>query len=541
MFLPRCLFVALAVCANLSSQGATPDRRVVLMVWDGLRPDFVTPEVTPNLYALAARGVFFKNHHSSYPGATEVNGTALATGGHPASSGIVGNREYRPAINPLESVDTQAPDTVQKGDVLTNGHYLLLPTLAARVQSAGLRTAVAGTKSVVLLHDRPAGRRGATSPPSIVLFTKDISATPSAPRRTISLTVPDGALPTLVPMDDPIPENITYPNERQDEWTTRMMVERLWRDGVPAFSLLWLSEPDFTQHQHGPGSGPALAALRSADRNLGRVLAALEMRGMRDAVDILVVSDHGFSTVSARADVARALRDAGVDARREFTEPPAPGQVFVVGHGGSVFLYVIGHDQVLAKRIIEVLQNSDFAGTILTREAMPGTHRLSDVRMDSEEAPDIVVSMRWTPAKGAHGTPGTIISDGGRMPGGGNHASLSVFDQHNTLIAAGRDFRVGLESELPSGNIDVAPTILRLLALKPEAPCDGRVLFEALREEIAEKPLPPRTERTEASSIVAKGVWRQYLQLTRYAGALYVDEGNAAIAPAAIKTSADAN
>jgi hypothetical protein len=34
---------------------------------DGLRPDYVTPEVMPTLVALGQRGVVFTRHHSIYP------------------------------------------------------------------------------------------------------------------------------------------------------------------------------------------------------------------------------------------------------------------------------------------------------------------------------------------------------------------------------------------------------------------------------------------------------------------------------------------
>ena len=34
-------------------------RLVVVVVWDGLRPDFLTPEVTPTLLGLAGGGVWF--------------------------------------------------------------------------------------------------------------------------------------------------------------------------------------------------------------------------------------------------------------------------------------------------------------------------------------------------------------------------------------------------------------------------------------------------------------------------------------------------
>ena len=51
---------------------------------------------------------------------------------------------------------------------------------------------------------------------------------------------------------------------------------RLWNDGVPEFTLIWLNEPDITQHQTGPGSPESLAAIKNADENLARVLRALE-------------------------------------------------------------------------------------------------------------------------------------------------------------------------------------------------------------------------------------------------------------------------
>jgi len=54
------------------------------------------------------------------------------------------------------------------------------------------------------------------------------------------------------------------------------------------------------------------------------------------------------------------------------------------------------------------------------------------------------------------------------------------FDLHNTLVAAGPDFRKGVVDPLPSGNTDIAPTVLWILGIQPAAPMDGRVLTEAL-------------------------------------------------------------
>ena len=89
---------------------------VVVIVWDGMRPDLVTPEHSPALCQLGKDGVVFKNHHSAYCTSTEVNGTAIATGVYPENSGILANRLYLPAIDPLNPVDTQDPGVILKGD-----------------------------------------------------------------------------------------------------------------------------------------------------------------------------------------------------------------------------------------------------------------------------------------------------------------------------------------------------------------------------------------------------------------------------------------
>ena len=66
---------------------------VVVVVWDGMRPDFVSEQSTPALWKLAHRGVTFRNHHSVFPSATIVNGTAINTGVYPDRSGVLANHD----------------------------------------------------------------------------------------------------------------------------------------------------------------------------------------------------------------------------------------------------------------------------------------------------------------------------------------------------------------------------------------------------------------------------------------------------------------
>src|SRR5690348_9643042 len=127
------------------------ERHVVLVVWDGMRPDFVNVTNTPTLYALAKQGVFFAHNHPVYVSSTEVNGTALATGDYPQHSGIIGNREFHPEIDPLGPFGTDSLDAMRKAD--EHGHYLHVPTVAQILQQQGRHTMIAGTKPVVLLQD----------------------------------------------------------------------------------------------------------------------------------------------------------------------------------------------------------------------------------------------------------------------------------------------------------------------------------------------------------------------------------------------------
>src|ERR1043165_9221403 len=145
----------LIVCASaVAIVRAKPQHHVMVVVWDGMRPDFVTQQNTPTLWKLAREGVIFRNHHSVYPSATMVNGTALVTGVYPGTSGIIANHVYRPDIDPHHAVEVELPPTVKKGDELSGGKYIAAPTIADLLERAGACSVVAAAKTVGLLLDR---------------------------------------------------------------------------------------------------------------------------------------------------------------------------------------------------------------------------------------------------------------------------------------------------------------------------------------------------------------------------------------------------
>ena len=504
---------ALPVAAADAAPGGGKATHVVVVVFDGLRPDSVTAEDTPTLFKLGQMGTVFAHHHPVYLSSTEVNGSAIATGGYPAHDGIMANHEYRPGVELLKPIAVEDAKAVRAGDDLLHGQYLRMPTTAEILRAAGRTTVIAGTKPVALLLDRTV-RADSGSP---TLFQGE--------------TIPTALLDTITPVVGKFPavaDPAVAANAGQDAWTTRVLVGRLWAGGVPAFTTLWLSEPDFAQHGSGPGSATAKAALRSSDNNLATVLAALDAAKVRDQTDVFVVSDHGFSTISKSVDLADVLTQAGFTAKTKFTEAPTKGNIVVAGEGGSACLYVIEHDPATTRRLVEFLQGCDFAGAIFCRTEIPGTFTLKQGGIETVDAPDVVMSMRWTNDKSSTGMPGEICSVEAKKKVG-NHASLSPWDMHNTLIAAGPDLRAGFVSELPSGNSDVAPTVLWILGASG-AKMDGRVLREALTggPDAAEKPV---SRTIEARATVNGAQWRQYLKTTEFAGVTYYDEGNGAQQP----------
>ena len=505
------ILAALAFPALAADRGRGRAEHVVVMVWDGMRPDFVTPQYAPTLQALAREGVFFKNHHSVFPSSTEVNGTAIATGAYPNRSGIMANNDYRPELSFMGSIATEGLDNIRRADLLTGGRYLLYPTLAETIQQAGYPTIVAGTKPVVILHDRSGKRRTEAQADSAVLFAGQ--------------TIPKALLKQLEKAADvKFPAFNSVPNTKKDTWTTNSVIQDLWKTGVPRYTLIWLYDPDSSQHDQGVGSDGAIAGIASADTCLEEVLKVLDEKHLRDKTDIIVTSDHGFSNIKRGPDVVEALKKAKFKAVRRFEDPEA-GEILVVGHGGATSFYVVDHDEQVVRDLVEFLQGTDFAGAIFSRIAVEGTFPMEAVRINTTKVePDVVISMRWTDEAGEWGAPGLVMADGGAK-GQGMHGSLSRYDMHNTLVAAGPDFKKGMVDEMPSGCIDITPTVLWILGITPLKALDGRVLHEALAESRARPPWP-RTRTIKASRDIGWFHWQQYLKSTQVGQTIYFDEGN---------------
>ena len=87
-------------------------------------------------------------------------------------------------------------------------------------------------------------------------------------------------------------------------------------------------------------------------------------------------------------------------------------------------------------------------------------------------------------------------------------------------------------SSLPSGNIDLAPTVLRILGVTAPQKFDGRVLVEAMDEKAAR--IDSLSKTIQAARQFPSGEWRQHLRVSLVAETLYIDEGNGSFSPSSI-------
>ena len=472
-------------------------RRVLIVVFDGLQPAQITPDLMPNLSKFAQGGVTFANHHPVFPTVTRVNASSLVTGFMPGRHGLAGNTFLCRDFDPHRVIPALEPTLQEIAD--STRRVLLAPTLADVLGRHGLEyfAVGTGTSGNAYVHNPNADTSGgATIHPDFAL-----------PRSLYTeLAERFGEWPTQ-----------DLPNTARLTHARRILTEFVLPERDPAVALLWSSEPDKTQHEDGVGLGRATQALAEADAEFGELMDWLETNGRADTTDVFIASDHGYSTISDVVRVEQLLRDAG------FPAVDQPGGVAVAANGGSVLLYVNDGDPNTAERLTEWLVAQPWCGPLFASERVgppAGTLPLALLGCEGPRSPDLIMSFPWHSSENQAGYAGHAPATGGAI-GQGQHGSLSRHELRNTGLAGGPSFKRATVVETPTGNIDLAPTILHLLGLDAEGSAmDGRVLSEALQNGSPE-PTPDRQiHKAQRPGFV------QELQVSTVGKTKYVDWGN---------------
>jgi Type I phosphodiesterase / nucleotide pyrophosphatase len=529
---------------------ASHPHNVVLFVADGLRSPMVDHSTAPTMAAIAREGVSLRNSHALFPTFTTANASAMATGHMLGDTGDFSNTIYAGFEVPGagNSLTPFLENDAVLGDIDEHfaGNYLNEATILKLARDKGYSTAAIGKIGPALIFD-PTDRTG-----NQTVIIDDATGSPRGIPLSAEMIerLKTSELPLATPSrgangkagDANTPGTLTANTTQQDYFaavTTRVVLPMFRDRNKPFVLVFWSRDPDGSQHFQGdslnalvPGiNGPtSLAGIRNADDDLARIRSALSELGLLDTTNIIVISDHGFSTISKESrtsstvrtrfrdtlpghlplgflalDLAQALNLPLLDpddnykmiadgTHTKFGNGLIGGdrskpKVVVATNGGSDLIYLPDGDRDVAKRIIDYLLTQDYASGVFVDSKLgkyPGTLTLDDIALEGTAItphPAIVISFRsFDTVCGESVRCAVEVADTVLQQGQGMHGSFSRADTWNFMAMQGPDFKQQFVDPAPAGNADVGRTIAHLMQLdtRDKGQLVGRVLSEAL-------------------------------------------------------------
>ena len=542
------LSASLMLSATAASAQNDKPHNLILFVPDGLRGGIVKPETAPAMAEIRDKGVNFRNSHSLFPTFTTANASAMASGHYLGDTGDFSNTIY--TAYPVAPAGGTVVPFLENDRVLGdvddhfNGDYLNEETVLKMAREKGYSTAAIGKLGPTLIFDHT--DRGAHT---IVIddATGSEKGVPLSEEMKAALTKAGLPLATPGRGDNGKAGNFKTPgttvaNTVQQAYmadaATKVVLPMFKARNKPFVLVFWSRDPDGSQHNNGdslnaitPGINGAtsLAGIRNADNNLAQLRKTLDDLGLSATTNIIISSDHGFSTISKESKTSPTTRVAYADTPANFLpmgflaidlaktlklplfdpnnknapvaddaypragngllgQDPLKPDVVVAANGGSDLIYLPGKDRKLAKRVISALLEQDYVSGIFVDDDLgrfPATLPMSSLNLSGKAVtprPSIVVNFRsWTSGCDDPTVCSVEVADTVLRQGQGMHGSFSRGDTRNFMAAIGPDFKSGYVDELPVSNADVGMTAAKLLGLtqKRKGHLIGRVMTEA--------------------------------------------------------------
>jgi len=372
------------------SQG-DKDNYVVLVSFDAFRWDYQDLYNTPNLDEMEKRGVKVEELIPSFPTKTFPNHYTLATGLHPGRHGVVSNTFYAPDLDLMYRMGDRS--------AVENGAFYGGEPMWVTASKQGLIT---GSYYWV----------GSEAP------VKGIQPTYWKPF--------DDSVPFASRIDSVV-KWLGYPEDRR-----------------PRLINLYYEEPDGISHKFGPVSKETGQMVEHVDSLIGVLVAKLNSLPIKRKINLIILSDHGMSTVSS--DMYVNLGSI------------VPQDKIVMSLGGNPQYNIDLVDEYIPTALADL--NAVEGITAWHRDSVPERLHYSDhIRI-----PDIVVvaDSGWSIG---------MRPDGSSYRGGTHGYDNSNKDMHTALYAAGPVFKRGAKvKELH--NVDIYNIVMAILGLEPE-PNDG--------------------------------------------------------------------
>ena len=469
------------------ARAAAPAPLVYVFVIDGLDGDSVDEGQAPFVASLlrgddGSRATYYRESRSIMVAETNPNHVAMATGAYGEVSGIPGNAfavhgatdgDSCPAVtNPAaapEETSGQSPEC------------LLAETFFRSLQRApGLVTAgIFGKPKLARMF---AGRTGAR-------YDADYLWTPC-----------EGAGDDT-PYCKPVPAR---PNDGYSLFDQDVMDEvlRTVREGVPGDgrtfggrgarpNLTFVNLPGVDSSGHGTGRGSGYdATVGAADDQIERFVAQQKQLGLWDRSVVVLLSDHSMETSTQRSSLTARFTAAGISS----------SDYAVVQNGSAAFVYVSDRRAPGRFALLKRLRAAALGSSALPLAGPPAFEAwYRDANPEDGGSANTLAARHpaWRLAKGER-TGDLVVTAvaGGAFnepnPLTGNHGGPLTRDNFFAVIGGGplvrrqaiasaQDPRFDDTERNPgqAENVDVAPTVTRLLGAAAPAQSQGRFLAEA--------------------------------------------------------------
>ncbi|HYD83359.1 MAG TPA: ectonucleotide pyrophosphatase/phosphodiesterase, partial [Opitutus sp.] len=284
----QCVILALAVAAMLVRAEVAPQRSLLLISIDGLRPDYISEAdrhglKVPHLREIWENGAHAERVRGVLPTSTYPSHTAIITGTSPARHGIGSNQPFDPTDSrPYRwywyTEDLKTPALWDAASAA--GYEVGSVSWPVTVGAKGIKYNLAdftGTRS-----DEDAKMIRAWAGPGFM----------DALAEKAGVFLTDSKLGT-----------------KRDRARARYIVEII-RQKKPRLMLTHFVGTDHYQHQMGPFTAATYVAIQEVDEMVGEITAAMR-REYPDAA-VCVVSDHGFSRVDRSLLITAAFVRAGL-------------------------------------------------------------------------------------------------------------------------------------------------------------------------------------------------------------------------------------
>ena len=482
---------------------AASGSKFLLVVFDGLRRELITPERMPNLHRFRCQGVDCPASRSAMPSETRVQVSSFVSGCYAGGHGIMGNSFYDPALGFDGPMDTSNLEKMQIAEKRYPDGVFAAPDLGGLLHQAGLNLVTASTGKIGnarLLNYHAAARQQV----AYSIHGPEVSS-PAADHAAIEAKF------------GPVPET-NLPHVAVADYLSTLILEHFIPRHDPDVLVAWYSEPDMSYHYRGIGSTEANAAMAGVDQAFGRLLDWWEAEGKAAGWQIIAASDHAHITVTGSFNLATEMQAAGFKVGNAIG--PDVDIAVTAGYTGTVF--VRNRQTSLIDDVVAWMQDQPHLGMLLARDchgAATGAFDLSAIGITGPRAPDIFYLGRTTDTIDVHGLNGTCLNGNDGLPiGGSTHGGLHPKELNNFLSLGGDRFQQAASFDAACGVVDVAPTILDGLGLAVPHTMHGRSLLAALAKDQA--------EQSEKIWELGRGQYLQELSITTVAGGhAYINGG----------------